>query len=89
MALHSPIFREVNYGRITTLREHFTDATVARIVSEHTGSKVSASDIRGYVKLNKVGSRRMLVSSTVIKEMTGTSRGADDFLHGGGPTQVA
>jgi len=69
MALHSPFYREMNFHRISKLRVHHSDATVARIVSEQIGEKVYAADIRSYAKLNKTGSSRMLVSSTVFNEL--------------------
>jgi hypothetical protein len=74
MPLLSPVFREINYQRIRQLdADGFQPATIARIVNDETRGKekILAPDIRGYLKLQKMGSERMLVSQKSMNGING------------------
>jgi len=67
MGMMSPVFRETNYSRILKLRENnYRDSTIARMLSDEIGTKITASDVRGYIKLNGIGSNQMLVSCKAL-----------------------
>lgn len=67
MGMMSPVFRETNYSRILKLRKNnYRDSTIANMLSDEIGTKVTASDVRGYIKLNGIGSNQMLVSRKAL-----------------------
>ena len=72
MGMMSPVFREINYSRIKSLKEHnLSDSTVAGIVSDETGEEVSTQDITSYLKMNALASDQMLVSKETMRVVTG------------------
>lgn len=74
MPLLSPVFREINYQRINNLSSQgFTPATIARIINDETNAKekILAPDVRGYLKLQRAGSERMLVTKKGLDEIKG------------------
>ncbi len=72
MGMMSPVFREINYGRIKSLKErNLSDSTVAGIVSDETGEEVSTQDITSYLKMNALASDQMLVSKETMRVVTG------------------
>ncbi|HEJ3369406.1 TPA: hypothetical protein ACPHXD_005265 [Pseudomonas aeruginosa] len=72
MGMMSPVFREINYNRIKSLKErNLSDSTVAGIVSDETGEEVSTQDITSYLKMNALASDQMLVSKETMRVVTG------------------
>ncbi|HCE8579392.1 TPA: hypothetical protein NHR85_004897 [Pseudomonas aeruginosa] len=72
MGMMSPVFREINYSRIKSLKErNLSDSTVAGIVSDETGEEVSTQDITSYLKMNALASDQMLVSKETMRVVTG------------------
>lgn len=72
MGMMSPVFREINYSRIKSLKErNLSDSTVAGIVSDETGEEVSTQDITSYLKMNALASDQMLVSKATMRVVTG------------------
>lgn len=72
MGMMSPVFREVNYGRVKELKDrNLSDATVAGIISDETGQNFTAQDVHGYLKINAVASNQMLVSKETMRVVTG------------------
>lgn len=72
MGMMSPVFREINYNRIKSLKErNLSDSTVAGIVSDETGEEVSTQDITSYLKMNALASNQMLVSKETMRVVTG------------------
>ena len=70
MPLLSPVFREINYQRISSLNDKgYQPATIASIISDETGEKILTPDVRGYLKLQKAGSARMLVTKKGLNEI--------------------
>lgn len=75
MPLLSPVFREVNFQRIRQLDEEgYQPATIARIINEQPGAKVKifAPDVRGYLKLQQLGSEKMLISKKAMGGIVGS-----------------
>lgn len=74
MGMMSPVFREVNYSRIKSLKDrNLSDSTVAGIVSDETGEAVSAQDITSYLKMNALASDQMLVSKATMNVVAGNA----------------
>ena len=74
MGMMSPVFREINYSRIKSLKErNLSDSTVAGIVSDETGEEVSTQDITSYLKMNALASDQMLVSKETMRVVTGSA----------------
>jgi hypothetical protein len=74
MPLLSPVFREINFQRIRQLdTQGYQPATIAKIINDETGrkEKVLAPDVRGYLKMQKLGSERMLVSKKGLDGIAG------------------
>ena len=68
MGMMDPVFRERNYARIRKLREkNLSDSTIAGILSDETGIDFDASDVSGYLKINGVSSKQMLVSKVTLE----------------------
>lgn len=73
MPLLSPVFREINFQRIRQLDDQgYQPATIARIINDETGAKekILTPDVRGYLKLQRLGSQKMLISK---KGLNGTA----------------
>lgn len=74
MSVMSPVFREMNFNRINNLKKiHLSDSTIAGIVSDETGEKVSQQDITSYLKMNALASDRMLVSKNTMQVLAGSA----------------
>jgi len=74
--LLSPVFRELNFQRIRQLDEEgYQPATIARIINEQTGAKVKilAPDVRGYLKMQQLGSEKMLISKKAVESIIGSA----------------
>ncbi|MGQ7860236.1 hypothetical protein ACUN0G_13200 [Pseudomonas sp. 32A] len=72
MPVLAPLFREINYSRITQLDEAGMSAqTIANIIRDETDSqvKLTPSDIRSYLKIQDVASERMLITKPTMKEV--------------------
>ncbi|MDR6680169.1 hypothetical protein [Pseudomonas oryzihabitans] len=72
MPLFAPVFREVNYARITQLDQTgMTPQTIAHIIRDETQSEVrlTPADIRSYLKVQGAASKRMLISKPAMKEV--------------------
>lgn len=78
MPLLSPIFREVNFQRIRQLyADGYQPATIAKIINDETGAKekVLAPDVRGYLKMQRLGSEVMLVSKKGMNNLADDAPG--------------
>jgi hypothetical protein len=72
MPLLAPLFRELNFQRIRQLDAGgYQPATIARIVNDETGPKdrITAPDVRSYLKIQKLGSEKMLISKKGINSI--------------------
>lgn len=66
MGIMSPAFREINYAKLEKLRKSLSDSTIASIVSDKTGTPVSASEIAAYMKMTQLASNVMLVPKAAV-----------------------
>lgn len=75
MPLLSPAFREINYSRIRELIDAgFSYETIAKVMNDEnpSGIKLTASDIRGYLRLQGEASARMLIGQKKMKALRRT-----------------
>ncbi|ANI16206.1 hypothetical protein A9C11_20480 [Pseudomonas citronellolis] len=76
MPLLSPAFREINYSRIRELiNAECSCETIASVLTDENpaGVKFTASDVRGYLKVQGEASVRMLVSQKKMRALRRTS----------------
>jgi len=73
MGMMNPVFREMNFSRITELAsaKKLSNTSIASIISDETKQKVTASDVGGYLKLNRMASQQMLVSKPTMNAISG------------------
>lgn len=65
MPVMSPFFRNLNYSRISRLDNlGYSPQTIAGMIRDESESQIqcTASDIRGYLKVQAAASKRMLIS---------------------------
>jgi len=78
MPLLSPIFREINFQRIRQLDAGgYQPATIAKIINDESDAKekVYAPDVRGYLKLQRMGSEVMLISKKGMNSLADDAPG--------------
>ncbi len=72
MPVLAPLFREINYSRITQLDEKgMSPQTIVSIIRDETDSqvKLTPADIRSYLKIQGVASEQMLITKPTMKEV--------------------
>ncbi|AZE39150.1 hypothetical protein C4K06_6162 [Pseudomonas chlororaphis subsp. aureofaciens] len=72
MPVLAPLFREINYSRITQLDEAgMSPQTIVSIIRDETDSevKLTPADIRSYLKIQNVASEQMLITKPTMKEV--------------------
>lgn len=71
MPVLAPLFREINYSRITQLDEAGMSAqTIAKIIrDENSELKITPADIRSHLKIQDVASKQMLITKPTMKEV--------------------
>lgn len=80
MPVFEPVFREINYGRINTIEKEWGSATAAAAMNLKLGEghNFTADQASGYLAIQAVASKKMVVSKKSIDAVIGTD--TDDGL---------
>lgn len=70
MPLLAPAFRELNFHRINQLSgADLSPSTIAGVINDETNHalRITAADVRSYLKIQAAASKQMLVSSKATR----------------------
>lgn len=80
MPILAPGFRELNHKRINQLaKDGLSPQMIAGVIREETQSdvKLSAADIRSYLKIQEAASKRMLIRKRTMRSLQGEQQPLD------------
>lgn len=70
MAIHSPLYRELNLARVQTLlKRNYSYDTIVRVVRDETGVSMTPTKLRHYVEVNELASKQMLLSNKAMQSL--------------------
>ena len=73
MPLLEPVFREINYGRINAIEKEWGSETAAAAMNHKLGegSNFTADQVSGYLAIQAVASKKMVVSKKSFDAVMG------------------
>ena len=75
MQFMAPVFLPINLSRVNTLRERYSDTTVAGIINDENGTDFTPQDIASFAKVGNVAAGQMLVSQKGMNALLNAESG--------------